>query len=141
MSTLLTGVLRATLWAILVATLGLQVAHADLYTWEDASGGVTITNLTPPEGVRVTNVIPERAPTITTRDDGTRGAVRETEVQTLAKRLQQLEDKVESWGSGSNYWYYCREPAGFYPDVKTCPSAWVQLIPVGTADTTPSAGQ
>jgi hypothetical protein len=152
MSTLLTGVLRGTLWAILVATLGLQVAHADLYTWVDASGGINVTNLTPPEGVRVTNVIPERspttttviperAPTTTTRDEDTRGGVREAQVQTLAKRLQQLEDKVESWGSGSNYWYYCREPAGFYPDVKSCSSAWLQLIPVGTADTTSGVGQ
>lgn len=141
MSILPTRLFRAILPGVLVATLGPQVAHADLYTWVDASGGMTVSNLTPPEGVRVTNVIAESAPTITTRDDDTRGAVRGAEVQTLAKRVQQLEDKVESQGSGSNYWYYCREPAGFYPDVKTCPSRWLQLIPVGTADPTSGAGQ
>ena len=28
--------------------LGLQVAHADVYTWVDASCGMTVSNLTPP---------------------------------------------------------------------------------------------
>ena len=30
--------------------------------------------------------------------------------------------------SGSNYWY-CGDPAGYYPDVQTCPSGWVQVVP------------
>ena len=31
-------------------------------------------------------------------------------------------------GSGSIYWY-CRDPAGYYPDVQTCTSGWVQVAP------------
>jgi hypothetical protein len=30
--------------------------------------------------------------------------------------------------SGSNYWY-CPNPAGYYPDVQTCPSGWLQVVP------------
>jgi hypothetical protein len=29
---------------------------------------------------------------------------------------------------GSMYWY-CRDPAGYYPDVQTCPSGWMQVVP------------
>src|ERR1700686_201575 len=35
---------------------------------------------------------------------------------------------VEPQDSGSNYWY-CRDPAGYYPDVQTCPSGWLQVVP------------
>ena len=31
---------------------------------------------------------------------------------------------------GSIYWY-CPDPAGYYPDVQTCPSAWLQVVPNG----------
>ena len=31
-------------------------------------------------------------------------------------------------GSGSSYWY-CGDPAGYYPDVQTCPNGWVQVVP------------
>ena len=37
----------------------------------------------------------------------------------------------EPQDSASNYWYYCRNPAGYYPDVPTCPSGWLQVIPNG----------
>ena len=26
---------------------------------------------------------------------------------------------------------YCRAPAGYYPDVQTCPSGWLQVVPNG----------
>ena len=29
---------------------------------------------------------------------------------------------------GSVYWY-CRDPAGYYPDVQACPGGWVQVVP------------
>ena len=35
---------------------------------------------------------------------------------------------VEPQNSGSNNWY-CRDPAGYYPDVQTCPSGWMQVMP------------
>ena len=138
---MLTRFLRATLPAVLAGTFGLQPAHADLYTWVDASGGVNVSNLAPPKGVRITNVISASASKATTRDDDGREGARDAEVQALTKRVRQLEDEVKSQGSGSNYWYYCREPAGYYPDVLTCPSAWLQVVPNLPAELTLGAGQ
>ena len=137
---MLPRILRAILPVVLAGTFGLQPAHADLYTWVDASGGVNVSNLAPPAGVRVTNVIPASPPKTTTRDDA-REAVRDAEVQALTKRVRQLEDEVGWQGSGSNYRYYCVNPAGYYPDVQTCPSEWLQVVPNQTADSTTGAGQ
>jgi len=134
---MLTRILRATLPVVLASTFGLQPAHADLYTWVDASGGVNISNLAPPKGVHITNVIPG-SPTAT-RD--AREAARDAEMEALTKRVRQLEDEVESQGSGSNYWYYCPDSGGYYPDAQTCPSAWLQVVPKRRADSTPGAGQ
>jgi hypothetical protein len=33
-----------------------------------------------------------------------------------------------SYGDMPSYWY-CRDPAGYYPDVQTCPSGWMQVVP------------
>jgi hypothetical protein len=27
------------------------------------------------------------------------------------------------------YWYYCQDPAGYYPTVAACPGGWVQVAP------------
>ena len=27
------------------------------------------------------------------------------------------------------YWYYCQNPQGYYPFVKSCPGGWMQVIP------------
>src|SRR3979409_137645 len=124
MSMTRTCLLRAALPVVLAGTFGLQPAHADLYTWVDASGGVNVSNLAPPEGVRITNVILASAAKTTRRDDDAREAARDAEVQALTKRVRQLEDEVKSQRSGSNYWYYCRNPAGYYPEAQTCPSGW-----------------
>ena len=29
----------------------------------------------------------------------------------------------------SAYWYYCQNPAGYYPSVPQCPSGWLQVTP------------
>lgn len=29
----------------------------------------------------------------------------------------------------SNYWYYCRNPSGYYPYVQNCPMGWMQVVP------------
>ena len=29
----------------------------------------------------------------------------------------------------SQYWYYCQDPAGHYPDVQQCAGGWVQVPP------------
>ena len=85
----------AALPAVLACTLGLGRAHADIYTWVDASGFVTLSNLPPPEGVRVTNVTHETPQKLATRDDAAREAVRQAELQALSDRVRQLENEVE----------------------------------------------
>jgi hypothetical protein len=31
--------------------------------------------------------------------------------------------------AASSFWYYCVEPAGYYPYVKNCNKAWMQVVP------------
>ena len=87
--------LRAALPAVLAGMVGLPPAHADIFTWVDASGRVNISNLDPPEGARVTNVLHMSAPNATVPDDAAREALRRAEVQALAERVRQLQDEVE----------------------------------------------
>jgi len=28
-----------------------------------------------------------------------------------------------------SYWYFCKEPQGYYPQVKRCPSGWLKVVP------------
>src|SRR5208283_790209 len=30
------------------------------------------------------------------------------------------------------YWYFCRDPRGYYPYVKQCPGGWLKVIPSST---------
>jgi hypothetical protein len=27
------------------------------------------------------------------------------------------------------YWYYCQDPQGYYPYVKSCPGGWIEVVP------------
>lgn len=29
----------------------------------------------------------------------------------------------------SQYWHYCQDPAGYYPEVQQCPGGWIQVPP------------
>jgi hypothetical protein len=29
----------------------------------------------------------------------------------------------------ADYWYYCQEPQGYYPNVKECPKGWLKVVP------------
>jgi hypothetical protein len=29
----------------------------------------------------------------------------------------------------SNYWYYCQNPQGYYPYIKSCPGGWMKVVP------------
>ena len=31
--------------------------------------------------------------------------------------------------TSTNYWYYCTEPAGYFPYVQNCSKAWMQVVP------------
>lgn len=45
----------------------------------------------------------------------------EVYVQPVPREQQQL------------YWYYCKEPQGYYPYVKECPSGWMKVVPTPPA--------
>jgi endonuclease/exonuclease/phosphatase (EEP) superfamily protein YafD len=96
LSKMLTRLLSAVLPAVVAGTLGLQPAHADIYTWIDATGGVSASNLDPPDGVRVINVIHGSAPNSQVRDEVVRDAARDAELQTLTERVRQIEDEIEA---------------------------------------------
>lgn len=85
--------LRGTLTVLLAGALPL--AHADIYTWTDESGRVNISNVTPPEGVRVTKVARESPAQVAAREEARREALREAEVRVLAERVRQLQDEVD----------------------------------------------
>jgi hypothetical protein len=86
--------LRAILFVALAGGLEAPLAHADIYTWIDASGVTNVSNLPPPEGVQVTKTLHGRPPEIVAREDAARDAARQAEAQALAERVRQLEDEI-----------------------------------------------
>src|SRR5438045_6758991 len=69
-------------------------ARADIYTWIDAAGAVNVSNLSPPDGVRVTRITHENPAKSSARPDTARNETRDAEVQVLSERVQQLEHEV-----------------------------------------------
>jgi hypothetical protein len=88
--------LSAALAASLACSLGVRLAHADIYTWVDASGRVNISNLLPPEGARVTSVTHERVQDPAAREEAGREAARQAELQALTDRVRQLETEIQA---------------------------------------------
>jgi Domain of unknown function (DUF4124) len=80
----------AALLAFLFGTMGMQPAHADIYTWVDANGSINVSNMTPPDGAHVTNVTHESVPRVAPAAD----AMRQADVQALTQRVQQLESEL-----------------------------------------------
>lgn len=40
-----------------------------------------------------------------------------------------VEECPDGWQRvAPNYWYYCKDPEGYYPDVSDCPNGWQQLV-------------
>jgi hypothetical protein len=35
-----------------------------------------------------------------------------------------------------SYWYYCTQPAGYFPYVKDCSQAWMKVVPQVPGETT-----
>ncbi len=44
---------------------------------------------------------------------------------------QQPEEYIqpESQQQEPSYWYFCRNPEGYYPSVKKCPNGWLRVVP------------
>jgi hypothetical protein len=92
---MLIGFLRIALPVALCGALGVQPAAADIYTWVDASGTINVSNLAPPDGVRVTSVIHATAPAAPAGEQAARDGAREAQMRTLAERVVQLEDEIQ----------------------------------------------
>lgn len=86
----------APLGVMLTCLIGLQLARADIYTWVDVSGAVNISNLSPPEGVRVISVIQEKPQELLAHEDVARNAARQAELQAISDRIRRLESELES---------------------------------------------
>ena len=89
---------RRALWSLLVGIVaGVSyppLARADVYTWVDGSGVTNVSNLPPPEGIRVSNVT-RAAPKDPAREAALREAARESEMRALDERVRQLQAEVE----------------------------------------------
>src|SRR5437762_10318338 len=75
---------------MILCTFALQCAHADVYAWVDKSGRLTFSDLPPPPGARVVEVVTESSPGIAARADPppAREALHETEVRILSERVR-----------------------------------------------------
>ena len=80
---------------LVASTLGLPVAHADIYTWADASGSVNVSNLAPPDGARVIRVTRTSAGDVA-RENAARDRARRAETQALEERVRQLEEEASA---------------------------------------------
>ncbi|MDT8364392.1 MAG: hypothetical protein RQ714_07055 [Nitrosomonas sp.] len=38
-------------------------------------------------------------------------------------------EEIKTNQSQGNYWHYCMNPEGYYPDVKQCPEGWLKVAP------------
>ena len=84
--------LRAALPSLFACGLGMPLlGQAEIYTWVDPTGVVNLSNLAPPDGVRVTRVTHEAAPRVPSASDVAREAARQAELQALADRAKDLE--------------------------------------------------
>jgi hypothetical protein len=91
---MLRPILRAALLTVIAGTSVPQFAHADIYTWADASGSINVSNISPPEGVRVISVAHASPEAAAAPENATRDAARRTETQALEERVRQLESEA-----------------------------------------------
>lgn len=43
-------------------------------------------------------------------------------VQPYGRYLQRGQEEAD-------YWYYCENPQGYYPYIKSCPGGWMRVVP------------
>jgi hypothetical protein len=89
--------------AVLVAlacALAEPCAHADVYAWIDASGTLVLSDLTPPPGARVIDVVADSPTAVSTRSPASAAyeAARQDEIEFLSERVRLLERTVELVG-------------------------------------------
>ena len=42
---------------------------------------------------------------------------------------QQSQAYVQQDQQESDYWFYCENPQGYYPYIKSCPGGWMKVVP------------
>jgi hypothetical protein len=92
--------LRVALLVALACALGVPCAHADIYAWIDASGTLVLSDLTPPPGARVIDVVADStaaAPTYASAPV-TYETARQGEIAFLSERVRLLEREIELVG-------------------------------------------
>ena len=77
--------------ALLFGLLAAGAAHADIYTWVDASGVLNVSNLNPPAGATVTSVVKSVAPALPADNTTPEQAAA---MQALSWRILQLQAQV-----------------------------------------------
>ena len=82
-------VLASVLVAAVAGSFGAPSALADIYTWTDKSGALNVSNLPPPDDVKVTKV--EKSPP----KDPAGEAARQSELRALNERLAQIQDQLD----------------------------------------------
>jgi hypothetical protein len=87
------GVL-AVVAVVTATTLGSRIAQADIYTWADGSGSINVSNLSPPQGVRVISVAHASSESVAARENAAREAARRAETLALEERVRQLESEA-----------------------------------------------
>ena len=86
-------VLRVGFAAVLACTMQAALARADVYTWLDAAGRTNVSNLAPPEGVRLTSVVREKP--ASAADIAAREARQRAELAALEEQVRTLQAQVE----------------------------------------------
>ena len=43
--------------------------------------------------------------------------------------VQPAPQYVERTQPDADYWYYCENPRGYYPYVRSCPGGWLRVVP------------
>ena len=89
--------LTTVLSSLVLCSLGLHDARADVYAWEDEGGRLTFSDVPPPPGARVLETVRESqardaAPAAPASAAGT---AQESEVRYLSERVRQLERQAD----------------------------------------------
>lgn len=41
-----------------------------------------------------------------------------------------IQQETQPIPAQTNYWYYCKNPDGYYPYIKDCPAGWLPVSPI-----------
>lgn len=47
----------------------------------------------------------------------------------IQQPAEEYVQPAEQLPTEPSYWYYCRNPQGYYPYVKQCPNGWMKVVP------------